>query len=126
MNIIGNGVDIVDINRIENILSRKPQMVDRFFTVNEKRLFLEREMKAETIAANFAAKEAVVKAFGTGFRNLSLNEIEVLRDSLGKPYVVLYGNAKQIAEQQGIDSLMLSLSHTDTMAIAFIVAVGRI
>ncbi len=126
MNIIGNGVDIVDINRIENILSRKPQMVDRFFTVNEKQLFLEREMKAETIAANFAAKEAVVKAFGTGFRNLSLNEIEVLRDSLGKPYVVLYGNAKQIAEQQGIDSLMLSLSHTDTMAIAFIVAVGRI
>ncbi len=120
--IFGTGVDIVDIERIENIMRRNPRFIERCFTAKERSLFLEKGMKVETIAAGFAAKEAVAKALGTGIRGFNLEDIEVLRDSLGKPIVNLLGQAKEVASSRGVTRLELSLSHAKHQAIAFVIA----
>ena len=69
-------------------------------------------------------KEAVVKAFGTGFRKITPNEIEILRDESGAPYVLLYGRAKDKADQIGVKKILISLADTKTQAIAFVVLLG--
>ncbi len=84
-------------------------------------LFRQRGMRPETIAANFAAKEAFAKALGTGVRGFSLGEVSVLRDRLGAPYFLLSGRAKQLAEERGL-AFSVSLTHTDALAAAFVVA----
>ena len=117
--IVGVGTDIVEINRMEGIWSRQHSL-ERIFHVQERMLAANDYSKA---AGNFAVKEAVVKVFGTGFRQCEPNEIEVGRDSFGKPYVVLHGNAKKQAEQLGIDRIYVSISNTKSVAIGF--AVGE-
>lgn len=124
--IVGNGVDLLDIQRIKDIVARKPQFLNRFFTDNEYAYFESRGFKAETIAGNFAAKEAVVKALGTGVRGFDLKEVEVLRDALGKPYVILYGRAKETANGLNVGEIHLSISHTATHAVAFAIAMLNI
>ncbi|WP_069874586.1 holo-ACP synthase [Fusibacter sp. 3D3] len=121
----GNGVDIVEIERFKKIIEEKPKFLKRFFTASENEFFEKKQMKAETISGNFAAKEAVSKAFGTGVRGFNLVDIEVLRDELGQPYVNLYNGAKAIAHQKGIETLMVSISHSNENAIAFVIAVGE-
>ena len=123
--VIGNGVDILEISRIEKLISENPRFLERFFTTQERLLFQEKGLKVESIAANFAAKEAVSKAIGTGIRGFNLIDIEVLRDPLGKPIVNLIGNAKEIAMSRGIDRFEVSLSHSNTQAIAFVIALGN-
>ncbi len=123
--VIGNGVDIIDIERIRKIISKNPRFLERNFTSDELELFRDKKMHAATIAAGFAAKEAVSKAMGTGIRGFNLIDIEVLRDPLGKPIVMLHGNAKDVADSKGIDSFELSLSHTDETAIAFVISLGN-
>ncbi len=125
MIIKGNGVDIVEIKRFRKIVEDKPKFLKRFFTASENEFFEKKQMKAETIAGNFATKEAVSKAFGTGVRGFNLVDIEVLRDELGHPYVNLYNGAKDIARQKGIETLMVSISHSNENAIAFVIAVGE-
>lgn len=122
--VIGNGVDILEISRIEKLIIDNPRFLERFFTAQEQVLFQEKGMKVESIAANFAAKEAVSKAIGTGIRGFNLIDIEVLRDSLGKPIVTLFGNASEIAISRGINRFEVSLSHSNTHAIAFVIALG--
>lgn len=117
--VIGVGTDIVEINRMERICSRR-QTLERIFHVQERMLVASDYSKA---AGNFAVKEAVVKVFGTGFYGCEPNEIEVGRDEKGKPYVILHGNAKKIAAKLGIDRIHVSISNTKTVAIAF--AVGE-
>ena len=78
-------------------------------------------MRPETMAANFAAKEAFAKALGTGVRGFALGEVAVLRDSLGAPYFALSGRAKELAEGRG-PAFSVSLTHTDELAAAFVVA----
>ena len=75
-------------------------------------------------ATNFCGKEAVVKAFGTGFRKITPNEIEILRNESGAPYVLLYGRAKDKADQIGVKKILISLADTKTQAIAFVVLLG--
>lgn len=120
--IFGTGVDIVDIERIEKLLTSNPRFLERCFTAKERSLFLDKGMKVETIAAGFAAKEAVSKALGTGIRGFNLEDIEVLRDSLGKPIVNLLGQAKDVASSKGVTRFELSLSHGRHQAIAFVIA----
>lgn len=119
--ILGNGVDIVEIERIESMIQGKKRFLEKIFTAKERALFEEKANKPETIAANFAAKEAVSKAFGTGIRGISFDEIEILRDELGKPYVNFYGNAKGFAEKMGVRKCHVSLSHSKENAIAFVI-----
>jgi len=122
--VLGNGVDIIEIERIITLMEKRNTFVTRFFTLKEQAYFKQKQMKAESIAATFAAKEAVSKCFGTGVRGFNLIDIEIIRDELGKPNVVLHGGAKDIAGELGIETLMVSLSHSKTMVVAFVIALG--
>lgn len=123
--VIGNGVDIVEIDRISEIIKKNPRFLERCFTESERALFLEKGMKIETIAAGFAGKEAVSKALGTGIRGFNLVDIEILRDALGKPVVHLLGKAKDVALNKQIHRIELSLSHSDLQAIAFAISLSE-
>src|SRR5690554_4964354 len=94
--ITGIGVDLIEIERVA-LACQKEGFLNRCFTEDEIKLIDNKWSKA---AGNFAVKEAVAKMFGTGFRKISLKEIEVLRDELGRPYVNLYGNAAKLAHEQ--------------------------
>lgn len=118
--IIGIGTDIIEIDRIEKALINKG-FLHKNFTEKEIEYFLRRKNMSEVVAGNFAAKEAVSKALGTGFRGFGLINIEVLRDELGKPKVNLYGQAKNTAEKGGIIRIHISISHNKTQAIAYCV-----
>lgn len=116
------GVDMVQVRRIVALLDKYG---DRF----AGRVFTDRELstcgkRAERLAARFAAKEAVSKAFGTGIGRISWREIEVINDATGRPELVLTGRAKRLAEELGLSTWTLSLSHTREQAIAFVVAAG--
>ena len=119
--IVGIGVDIAEIQRIKKACEKEAFLL-RCFTSAERKLV---EGFPAQAAGNFAVKEAVVKAFGTGFGKVGPGEIEVLRDPLGKPYVVLYGAAKQLAGELGIRRLHVSLTDTKELAQAFVVAEGE-
>ena len=116
--IVGIGTDIIEIERFIGI-SRKEYQMRKIFTQKEQKLFNGRNYS--TLAANFAAKESFAKAVGTGFRSFSPIDIEVLRDELGKPYIILYNNAKTIAKKLGVDKIHISLSHSRENAIAYII-----
>lgn len=112
--IIGIGTDIIEIKRIENAI-KKENFLSKYFTEKEKILEL------KSIAANFAAKEAFSKALGTGVRGFSLNEIEVLRDELGAPFIVLYGNAEKFVKAKGVKKVHVSVSHSKEYATAVVI-----
>ena len=118
-NTVGLGVDIVDIARMEVILKRTPSFARRVFSEEERAYCEVRAVPAAHFAARFAAKEAVLKALGTGFsQGIGPRDVEVRRNAAGRPYVVLAGRAKEVALEQGITDLPLSLSHTRTEAVA--------
>ncbi len=117
--IFGIGCDLCAISRIESAGDR---FSERYFTENEQKLFENKKRnKPQTVAANFAVKEAFSKALGTGVRNFGLCDIEVLRDNMGKPYVNLMGDAKKTAEDMGISSVFVSISHEADFAMAYVV-----
>ena len=117
----GIGVDIVSIGRIEKSLERE-SFLAKVYGKGEIALFAsDNRIKTNSLAANFAAKEAFSKALGTGVRGFDLTEVEILRDELGAPYFELSGRAKQIAESRNLE-FKVSLSHEKDKAIAFVVA----
>ncbi len=118
--IIGIGIDLIEIERIKKACAKEAFLL-RSFTSAEIECIGGR---AERAAGNFAVKEAVSKAMGTGFRGMSLNEIEVLRDDLGKPFVRLYGRAGAKAEALGIARWHVSISNTKTLAMAYVIGEG--
>lgn len=111
------GIDLVSIKRIEKSI-KNIRFLQRVFSEEENALFKKKNFKAETVATNFAGKEAFAKALGTGVRGFSLKDVEILRDDLGAPFVRLSGNAKKLAEGYIIS---ISLTHTDNDAGAFVV-----
>lgn len=113
----GIGVDLVEVDRVLKACE-KDSFLNRCFTSAEISLIKQDRKKA---ADNFAAKEAVAKMFGTGFRGISLIEIEILRDTYGKPYVNLYGKASELAKEQGIINIFVSITNTKKYANAFVV-----
>lgn len=118
MNILDIGVDIIEIERIRNILENNPRFLDKIFTNNEIDYFKSKGFKAETIAGNFAAKEAISKSIGTGIRNYNFNDIEVLRNNLGKPVVKTYNNLRQICIDYNVLEIKVSISHCKEYAVA--------
>ncbi len=122
--IIGTGFDIVEVARIEKA-SQNELFLIKNFTREEVKMFEARKHRAEMTAGNFAAKEAVLKALGCGIFDIALCEIEVLREKSGKPYVTLYGKAKDRSEELGIKQVHISISHTDGFAAAQAVAEGE-
>ncbi len=115
--ITGIGVDLVEVHRVVQACQKEHFML-RYFTEAEIKLI---QMDRKKAADNFAVKEAVAKMFGTGFRSFELKDIEVLRNDLGKPFVNLYGKAQELAQEQGITSIHVSISNTKEFANAFVV-----
>ena len=116
--IAGIGVDIIEIERVIRACE-KPSFCNRCFTQAEQRLMEQDRKKA---ASNFAVKEAVVKAFGTGFGKISPDQIEVLRNEKGMPYVNLYHEAADIAKELAWEAIHVSVSHTKELVTAYVVA----
>ena len=114
MNIFGIGIDIIEINRIENVLERTPRFLERNFTEKEIDYFKQKNFKSESIAGNFASKEAI----GTGIRGFRLKDIEILRDELGKPIVNTYNNLREICIKYNIKEIKVSISHSENYAVA--------
>lgn len=122
--IIGIGCDVIEIERVKKACE-KECFVKRVFTDSEIAYCTSRKVQAfSSYAARFAAKEAVLKAFGTGLRNGEIKEIEITNDELGKPIVVLSGYHKALAEEKGVQNIHISLSHSQTQAIAYCVMEG--
>ena len=115
--IFGIGTDIIEIERIEKAIQKK-RFLDYVYTEEEQNLIAGRVQKA---AGNFAVKEAVVKAFGTGFREMVPKEIEILRDEVGKPFVQCYGKAELFLKQHKIIKIHVSISNLKEYAQAFVV-----
>lgn len=119
--IIGIGIDQVEIQRVMDACKRE-RFVKKTYSEKEQTLLSSRK---GTAATNFAGKEAVAKAFGCGFRGISPNEISILRQENGAPYVELTGRAEKLAKQLGITHLHISLTDSKTLADAFVIAVGK-
>lgn len=116
--IIGIGTDIIEIDRIKKAVSRTSRFLEKAFTEKEIEYFRSRNLSANTIAGNFAAKEAVSKALGSGFRQFGLKDIEILRDDLGKPLVNLNENIYEIIGKRNF-KIHVSISHSQDNAIAY-------
>ncbi|BCZ49144.1 holo-[acyl-carrier-protein] synthase [Clostridium gelidum] len=118
--IIGIGTDIIEIHRIEKIMMRTSSFIEKSFTNNEIEYFKSKGLKGNVIAGNFAAKEAISKALGTGFRGFGLKDIEVIRDKLGKPVVNLSCKIYELLEIKEFN-IYVSISHSKENAIAYAV-----
>ena len=117
---IETGVDLIEIERIEQAIERHGEPFLR-------RIFTSREItfcqgRTDSLAGRFAVKEAVSKALGSGIGEFSWTEIEIVRDSHGKPQLELHDNALEKAQEMGIKAWSISLSHTETHAIGMAVA----
>ncbi|KPU43403.1 holo-[acyl-carrier-protein] synthase [Oxobacter pfennigii] len=126
MSIKGTGIDIIEIERIKNAADKNSTFLIKVFTMAEIEYFREKKLSPMNIAGNFAAKEAVLKALGTGLREMGWKDIEIMRDELGKPFVVLCNNALNIAKSRGIDTIHISISHCRDYAVAQAVAEGGV
>ncbi len=121
---VGLGVDIVEIERMRKILSRTPSFASKVFSAEERAYCDSTATPQAHYATRFAAKEAVLKALGTGFsQGIGVRDVEVRRTSKGRPYAVLTGRAKQIAQSMGVRELPLSLSFTHSEAVACAMAI---
>ena len=125
MSVLGLGVDIVEIDRMRAALERTPRLKDRIFSA-EERWYCEHKARPEVhYALRFAAKEAVLKALGTGFSGMRFCDVEVIREGTGRPVPKLSGRAAQRAEELGVIEMHLSLSFTHTTAVASAVAITQ-
>ena len=117
------GVDLIEIQRIGNAITRHgKRFTARIFTPNELALAGD---DLASLTARFAAKEAVAKALGCGIGAVSWKEIEILRDDTRAPVLFLHGAAQRLADELNLHTWSLSLSHTQTHAVAFVVAIGK-
>ncbi len=121
--IAGLGVDIIELARMERAILRQPHLPRRIFSEQEVEYCESKINPATHYALFFAAKEAVLKALGTGFNGMRFTDIEVCHDKAGRPYPILHGHARELAQQQGIMEMHLSLSYTHSVGVASAVAI---
>jgi len=124
MEIIAHGIDLVDFPRIAQMIERHGgRFVERVFTPAEQAYARRHRNSVETYAGRFAAKEAILKLVGTGWRGkIAWTDIEVINNAAGQPEVTLSGEVKAIADRMGIRRISLSITHTADFAIASAVA----
>ena len=118
--IVGIGVDVVEIARFERAASRTPRLVDRLFAESEQAQD-GRRLPLRSLAARFAAKEALIKALGDS-EGVGWHDMPVVSDGLRNPSFALTGGAERIADSRGITSVHLSMSHDAGVAIAYVIA----
>ncbi|MFN0027467.1 MAG: holo-ACP synthase [Acidimicrobiales bacterium] len=119
---IGLGVDSVDVDRFRLVLARTPRLRLRVFTTAEVAYSTLQRDPTQRLAVRFAAKEATMKALGVGLGRVRLADIEVTHQSSGAPGLRLHGGAAALAEQLGVSRWWLSMSHTELVATAVVVA----
>ncbi len=125
MNILDIGVDIVEIDRIQDAINKNDRFLYKLFTEKEIDYFKSKNFRVETIAGNFAAKEAISKAIGTGIRKFKFSDIEILRNDLGKPIVKTYNNLNQICIDFNVLEIKVSISHSEKYAVANAIAITK-
>lgn len=121
MKIYGIGTDIVDVERIKNAVDKNIRFLNRNFTDKELEIFDLENLQYGRIAGNFALKEALSKALGTGIRKFNLKDIEVLRNPLGKPIINVYNELYELLENLGITEIMATMSHEKKYAVGTII-----
>ncbi len=121
--IVGIGIDLIEVDRMEKAMTRQPERFRRrVFTTQEVQYCEPNQNRFEHYAARFAAKEAVMKALGTGWgKGVSFHEIEVCRDGVGKPGLIFHGKTLEQADRVGVLGAYLSLSHTGQYAVAQVI-----
>lgn len=126
MKVLGIGTDIIECLRIAQMIERHGELfINRVYTPYEIRYCSSRKQATQHYAGRWAAKEAILKALGTGWRRgISWRDIEVRNDNLGKPVVGLRGGARDLVEQLGIREMLVSISHCRSHAMAHALAMG--
>lgn len=125
MAVSGVGIDLVEVSRIEEAVGRfGDRFLERVYTEDELAYCLERARPHVHLAARFAAKEAISKALGTGWRGFSWRDIEISNDELGAPRADLCGRAAKILAKSGGARVLLSISHTKDLAMAQVIIVS--
>lgn len=126
MNVIGIGTDIVECLRVANMIEKHEDLfIQRVYTPGEIEYCGGRKSATQHYAGRWAAKEAILKAIGTGWSNgIQWTDIEVVNQMGGKPFVRLGGQAKTICESRGIEDILISISHCRLFATAFATALG--
>ena len=127
MTILAHGIDLVDFPRIEEMIQQHGEhFINRVFTAAEQAYADKNMNRVEKYAGRFAAKEAVLKLIGTGWRGkIAWTDIEVINNSSGQPQVTLDGEVKKIADKLGISQISISITHTANFAIASAVALAQ-
>lgn len=122
---MGIGIDIVEVERIRKACEKR-NFLEKIFTKEEIKSLTKNKFFYQSLAARFAAKEAVVKALGTGIGTVRWKDIEILKDAKGKPIVNLYGKAKEKFYEKGFKCIEISLSHTKDYACAVAFTFGGV
>ena len=120
--IFGIGIDAVDIERFRRSLERTPSMRERVFTEHELAYVAPKIDPVPSLAARFASREAVMKAMGLGLGAFGFHDVWVDRRESGEPHLNITGRAAELAHERGIETWHLSITHTDQVAIAYVVA----
>ncbi len=123
MRIVGTGVDLAEIGRVDALLEKYERFPARVFTEHERAYASRFAHPARRYAARFAGKEAVMKSMGVGWRRIRWKDIEITGG--GAPRVNLYGTARARAEQLGISEVLVTITHTDQTALVFAIAVAE-
>jgi holo-[acyl-carrier protein] synthase len=127
MEIVAHGIDLVDCPRIEQMIQRHGErFIKRVFTTAEQAYAQANKNEVEKLAGRFAAKEAILKLMGTGWRGkIAWTDIEIINNAAGQPEVTLAGEVKKIADKLGIKHISVSITHTANFAIASAVALAQ-
>ncbi len=126
MNVVGIGTDIIECLRIAQMIERHgEQFINRVYTSHEIQYCQARKQATQHFAGRWAAKEAMLKALGTGWRRgISWRDVEVRAEASGKPTAVLRGGAREVCEELGITEMLVSISHCRSHATAHAIALG--
>jgi holo-[acyl-carrier protein] synthase len=125
LHIVGLGTDLVEIPRFRLAMERRGERLgERLFSDDERAYAYRQKDPAKSLAARFGAKEAVMKALGVGLWKFKLRDVEVVRQRSGAPRVALHGRAQELATERGVRGWHLSLTHTESTALAVAIAVG--
>jgi holo-[acyl-carrier protein] synthase len=124
VSIVGLGTDLVEVGRFRLAMERTTSLAARLFSPDERQYASAQHDPVKSLAARFAAKEAVMKALGVGLGDFDFHDVEVVRHESGAPLLEVRGRAHQLAHERGVTSWQVSLSHTESTAMAVVIAVG--
>jgi holo-[acyl-carrier protein] synthase len=122
--VVGLGTDLVEVARFRLAMERRAKLPERLFSDAEREYAFRQKDPAKSLAARFGAKEAVMKAMGVGLWKFKFRDVEVVRAKSGAPSVTLHGRAAEMAAERGIGGWHLSLTHTETTAMAVVLALA--